>query len=1508
MPFRARFAPAFALVCAFAPPAAYAAVPHLLGYEGRLLRSDGTAATGTASATFAIYGAETGGTPLWSEAQTLGLSDGYYSTFLGLVTPQPDALFDGGARWLEVQVGAEILVPRQRIGSVPHAALAQGVNGGLADVVSLKIAGQTVVDAAGRLAGSARYAAGPGIAVEAASQIVSLQACAAGQTLVSEGTAWRCAASGSVGSVGASSPLAVTGTASAPVISIAQAGTGSGGFVSSSDWAMFAAKFDAATQCGGDLSGSLSAPVVARLQSRSMSAAAPAHGQVLKWNASTTLWEPSPDSDSGGTVRTVSVVSPLTSYNGSTTPEISIAAAGTSSDGYLSVSDWNRFDAKYGSDSVCGGDLAGTFANPRVAALRGIPIATAAPAAAQVLRYDGSRWAPAALVQGDVQGLSGTYVDLAGAQTIAGAKTFTSTIAGNISGNAATATSFTGSLAGDVVGTQGATQVVGIGGASIAASATTDGQVLRFNGATWIPSGLTTADIGGLSSAYVATAGAQTVDGAKTFTSVINGSISGNAATVTNGIYSNVVYSDPTWLGSLAGSKITGAVATASAFGGNLSGDVTGLQGTTLVGKLQGLPISASSPSAGQVLGWDGAAWTPAAPAIMVTSTPPASPVQGQMYFDPASNIVRVWAGPSTGWLSLSPDRMPTFTSGTPPGGTQGLAYTFSFAATDPQGLALTYSVASGTLPTGLTLATDGTLSGTPTAAGTYAFTVSATDTHGNAASQANTIVVAAPSTRSLRFRPGATAYLSRTNATAGTGGGKTWTYSYWLKYNATTSSPIVWGAGPASPTRPSVQFAFFTNAFNLQSYNGTAYDFNVTSVPVYRDPSAWYHFVIAFDSTQATAANRMLFYVNGQSASIAGGGTYPSLNLASAVGAAYPQIIGQHPWGGSNFDGYLAEMTFVDGQALGPSSFGQTDSTTGGWTPKSYGGAFGTNGFYLPFTDTASVGALVADKSGRGSNFTASGISLTAGATYDSMLDAPANQADGGNGRGNYATLNPVAAQGTLSNGNLDLTTSTANAQASTFFVNSGKWYWEVVWTAGSYMRIGVVNPAGQGADLGGSANGWCRLNNASRVYNNSSAPAYGTDPAVNDVQMVAMDVDAGKIWYGRNGTWDVSGNPGTGANPSQTFAANQYMSPALASGSASVSYSANFGQRPFSYAPPTGFLALNTQNLPTPATPKASSFMDIALWTGDGANPRSIGVGFQPDIVWIKPRSISTNGHILFDSVRGAGKLLIPNTSSVAEITNDVNGYVSAFNSNGFALTSGTNGAAGTNASPNTYVAWLWKKGAVPGVDVVTYTGNGTGQTVAHSLGVAPSLLVTRSRSANYSWGVYHKSLGATQALYLSLTQAPAATTNWNSTAPTSAVFSVGNANEANASGGSYVAYVFAEVPGFSKFGSYTGNGSADGPFVHTGFRPRYLLWRRADTTGQWYLEDSARSPSNVANTVLNPNLVDADFSDPAYNVDFLANGFKMRNSSAQNNASGGNFIYIAFAETPFKYATAR
>jgi hypothetical protein len=311
--------------------------------------------------------------------------------------------------------------------------------------------------------------------------------------------------------------------------------------------------------------------------------------------------------------------------------------------------------------------------------------------------------------------------------------------------------------------------------------------------------------------------------------------------------------------------------------------------------------------------------------------------------------------------------------------------------------------------------------------------------------------------------------------------------------------------------------------------------------------------------------------------------------------------------------------------------------------------------------------------------------------------------------------------------------------------------------------------------------------------------------------------------------------------------------------------------------------------------------------------------GVSMQPDFVWIKARTAADN-HGLFDSVRGVNNRLISNLTN-AEVT--LTDTLMSFNSNGFTL--GVDAGGRVNASTENYVAWQWKAGGTAvsntagsitssvsanttaGFSVVTYTGTGANATVGHGLGVAPSMIIAKRRDSGATpWIIYHISMGA--ANYMAFdTGAQSSTTAWNSTTPTSTVFSVGANVSTNNSTSPQLAYCFAPVPGYSAFGSYTGNASADGPFVYLGFRPRYILIKKTDTSGNnWFVWDTSRDTYNPEQNYLWPNSSSAEGVDVA--LDALSNGFKIRVTSANYNGSGGTYIYACFAENPFKYANAR
>jgi len=315
--------------------------------------------------------------------------------------------------------------------------------------------------------------------------------------------------------------------------------------------------------------------------------------------------------------------------------------------------------------------------------------------------------------------------------------------------------------------------------------------------------------------------------------------------------------------------------------------------------------------------------------------------------------------------------------------------------------------------------------------------------------------------------------------------------------------------------------------------------------------------------------------------------------------------------------------------------------------------------------------------------------------------------------------------------------------------------------------------------------------------------------------------------------------------------------------------------------------------------------AYFQVKTYTGDGV---AIGSGGQsltldgdtdlsPNMIWFKERNATSN-HAIFDTVRGVTKYLIPD-GTYAEATDTET--LTAFNSDGFTVGS----ASAENRDGNLFVAWCWKESADAGFDIVSYTGNGSTRTISHSLSAVPELMIFKDRDAAKSWVVYHhKNTSAPETEYL-LLEGTGATTDsavyFNDTAPTSSVFTVSTGTDANASGDDFIAYLFAEKQGFSKFGSYTGNANADGPFVYTGFRPAWLMVKRTDTTNDWVIHDNKRNTFNGMTNNLKANLSDAEATTGAF-YDFTSNGFKCRNTDYSMNASGGTYIYMAFAEAPF------
>jgi hypothetical protein len=499
-----------------------------------------------------------------------------------------------------------------------------------------------------------------------------------------------------------------------------------------------------------------------------------------------------------------------------------------------------------------------------------------------------------------------------------------------------------------------------------------------------------------------------------------------------------------------------------------------------------------------------------------------------------------------------------------------------------------------------------------------------------------------------------------------------------------------------------------------------------------------------------------------------------------------------------------------------------------------------------------------------------------------------------------------------------------------------SGKWYWEITGAGTVYTFIGIAAVLPQDGTgerwPGRTATSYGYYNSSGNKFNNNSGSAYGASyGSAGDVIGVAFDADNRTLTFYKNGA-----SQGTAFT---SIPAGTYF-PCVSTFYTSATQSTNFGQRAFAYTAPSGFKALVDTNLPAvdPAVAKGSSAMDVLTWSGNNASPRSFtGLNFSPDFIWAKCRSDSA-GHSLYDTVRGTGKEL-ESQSTQAELTNTIYGYINSFDSNGFTVVAGTEptyGSGNINMSGRTYVGWCWDAGtstvsnsvgsitggsqvrANPssGFSIINWTvGTANNVTVGHGLNVAPSFIITKNRNNTFGWACYHSGIANAQNGYIDLQTTGAFTTTssaWNNTAPTSSVFTVGTASWWGSSTNSMIAYAFAPVSGYSNFGSYTGNSQTgtSGPFIYCGFRPRFVLIKKSDSSDNWAIFDTARDSYNRAVSLLRPNTSGSEDTGDIYNrIDILSNGFAIRVDNATYGLNTNNtFVWAAWAESPFQYARAR
>ena len=712
---------------------------------------------------------------------------------------------------------------------------------------------------------------------------------------------------------------------------------------------------------------------------------------------------------------------------------------------------------------------------------------------------------------------------------------------------------------------------------------------------------------------------------------------------------------------------------------------------------------------------------------------------------------------------------------------------------------------------------------------------------------------------QSCRFNDDDSAYLYRTFST---GDQTEWTFSTWVKRGTLGARQPFFAQEYASGNQGYIEFTSADKIALNNEGGGTALNWETTAL--YRDASAWYHIVWSFDSSADPVTN---LYVNGVEVT-----AFNKISTPASSGGSYGinsnrehRLAFTHYDPVANrYDGYLSHPCFINANALEPSSFGETNSTTGQWVPIDVSGlTFGTNGFLLAFQDSSALGD---DTSGNGNDFTSSGL-----AAADQVTDTPT---------ANFCTWNAIdAGSGTLSDGNLVLASTTD--RSGTFGMTSDKWAWKI--TTAASGAFGVV----QGGLVGTES-----------TYSAGSG------------EVLEFEFDVGA------GTLEVSVDGASYSSVATGLTSGPYFPLAKAA------CTADFGQSGFT-RDDTSFNYLSTTNLGDPTIADPSAYFQPTIYTGDGASSLAVNQDgnstFQPDFVWIKNRD-ATDNHILTDAVRGVTQVINSNTTGAGAADADT---LTAFDSDGFTVGADVK----VNTSGEDYVGWQWlgangtvsnstgditstvSANTTAGFSVLTYTGNGSAsQTIGHGLGLVPDWIFTKRLDTTGNWSVYNSNVGINKYIILDLTNAAANNTEHYTATPTTSVYTIGVGGDINANTATFVAYCFAEVEGFSNFGSYTGNGSTTGPFIPTGFQPSFIMTKGSSDASDWKIWDNRRGAHNIAIPSLGANTNEVDGSAASQYLDILSNGFKIRGSDAETNGSGNTYIFAAFAETPFKTANAR
>ena len=772
---------------------------------------------------------------------------------------------------------------------------------------------------------------------------------------------------------------------------------------------------------------------------------------------------------------------------------------------------------------------------------------------------------------------------------------------------------------------------------------------------------------------------------------------------------------------------------------------------------------------------------------------------------------------------------------------------------------------------------------------------------------------------QSIRFNDDDSSYLSRTPGSAGNR--RTFTFSCWVKRgNLTGANQPIFSAGGDD-------WLMFLSAETLGFNTDGSSNYRIVTTQLFRDPGAWFHLVLRVDTTNATAGDRLRLYINGSEVTDFGTDTNPTLNYDTAFNNTGEHDIGKLVGASQYFDGYLAEINHVDGSSLAPSSFGETNSDTGQWVPKAYSGSYGTTGFYLKGQDSSALGD---DTSGNGNDFSSSGL-----AAADQVTDTPTD---------NHCVLNVLDGAGTVSDGNL------VNAATGSGFVSrrstigipsSGKWAFRVKKSANNFM-VGVMAPQATDGDPdtngvdavfyydedGTSSGDIQTRRSGSKVVEATDAPA---GIASDTFMEVLIDKDNNRLGVVIGGTAYVAVDSGVAIQNTMT----QIF---VATAGSGVTATVDFGQSGFTPSQ-TGYKALSTANLDDPTIADPSAYFETLIYSGNGASNRDItGLDFDPNLVWLKARNVADHNQI-YDNVRTDTNRLSTNTTSAeGDSSADFKGFVTG----GFRVNAAAS-VINTNDSGSTQCAWNWKaesawsesatgnilassgkRNTTAGFSICSWTHQTSGNyAIKHGLSTTPEFFMTKNRESTTNWDTWHKDLTDTAKRILINGNGTEITAYWvdasDSADGTGSYGDIGSGESPVTSSlfgfqhdnfsatDDIIGYFWHGIEGYSKFGVFSGNGNVDGPMINLGFRPAVVIFKNNTQAYNWQIRDNKRDPDNVGTHSLSPSLVDVEATS-SDNIDFLANGFKIRDSGATLNASGNKILYAAWAESPFKTSTAR